>query len=70
MDKDWRFDSMLRAQGQQFEKHSQKLEELLSKAQDKFKKDYTGFSASIGFATILVSFLSMFFGKLFGNPFN
>ena len=56
-------DWLIRAAGEQFETHSKKIEDLLSRAQDRFEKDHTSVCGGVGIVMIIASFAFATIGK-------
>jgi hypothetical protein len=63
-DTDWRISSILHQAAENFEKQSKTVEGLFQSAQEKFKHDYTGTTASVGILVIGASVYLAVFGKL------
>lgn len=59
------YDWLIRTTGDQFETHSKKIEELLSRAQDRFAKDHTSLCGGVGLLMIIASFVFTVFGMNF-----
>ncbi len=54
---------LFRTAGEQFETHSKKIEDLLSRAQDRFSKDHTSVCGGVGVVMIITSFVFTIIGK-------
>jgi hypothetical protein len=59
-------EALLGVSSRTFEEHTQRISELLSKAQEKFDKDYTSFAATLGSALIVFGAALAWFEKSTG----
>ena len=60
---DWKSSKLIREVAERFEEHGKRIDSWLSVVQEKFQKDHTGMTASVGILMIGFSAISMWFGK-------